>query len=134
MEKHRLAACGVDCNECASYKVTMERDINAAELLVDWYRSMGWIGENEGAEAIMEKAPLCKGCWHTPNDDCFFKCGCGSRDFRICCTEKQINHCGECNEFPCEDYKEFASWHEGHQKAMDYLISLRNNTYSGGRA
>ena len=124
MEKLKMAACGVDCNECGSYKVTMENDMESAEGLVAWYRSTGWIGEDEGAEAVMAKNPLCKGCWNT-TDDCFFKCGCGSRDFRICCTEKQINHCGECSDFPCAHYQEWVSWTEHHEKAMAHLLSLR---------
>jgi len=121
MEKLKMAACGIDCSECNQYKVTMEQDINAAEALVEWFRGQGWIRENEGAEAVINKAPLCKGCWNI-TDDCFWKCGCGSVDFRVCCTEKQINHCGECGDFPCEQYKEWASWHESHQKAMENLI------------
>jgi hypothetical protein len=124
MHKMKLAACGIDCTECGSYKVTMEQDLNAAESLVEWYRGKGWIGENEGAEAVMKKNPLCKGCWASTND-CFFKHDCG---LRICCVEKQINHCGECSDFPCEHYKEFADGHEFHQKAMEYLLSLRANT------
>jgi len=99
--------------------------MKAAEGLVEWYRSQGWIGENEGAEAVMKKNPLCKGCWNT-TDDCFFKCGCHpSRDFRICCAEKQINHCGECGDFPCEPYLEFVGDFEHHKKAMEYLLSLK---------
>ena len=123
MNKLKLAACGIDCNECASYKVTMEQDIKEAEKLVEWYRSNGWIKENEGAEAVLKLNPLCKGCWN--NSDCFFKCGCGSRDFRICCKEKQINHCGECDEFPCEDYVQWVGGLEHHKKAMEYLLSLK---------
>ena len=55
MNKKKLAACGIDCTECGSYKVTMEQDLNAAEHLVEWYRSMGWIEENEGAESVIKK-------------------------------------------------------------------------------
>ncbi|MEA4823385.1 MAG: DUF3795 domain-containing protein [Clostridiaceae bacterium] len=121
MSKLKMAACGIDCNECASYKVTMNQDLNAAELIVEWYRSRGWIGQNEGAEAVVKKSPLCNGCWNS-NDDCFFKCGC---HMLTCCKEKQINHCGECNDFPCEHYKEFASGHEVHKKAMEHLLSLK---------
>ncbi|MDF2656896.1 MAG: uncharacterized protein K0R19_3370 [Bacillota bacterium] len=125
MEKLKLAACGMDCVECGSYKATMHHDIKAAEGLVEWYRGQGWIGENEGAEAVMKKNPLCKGCWNTTND-CFFKCGCHpSRDFRICCTEKQIDHCGDCSDFPCEPYMEFVGDLEHHKKAMEYLLSLK---------
>jgi hypothetical protein len=101
----------------------MEHDLNAAESLVPWYRSMGWIKKDEGAEAVLKKVPLCKGCWNA-TDDCFFKCGCGKRDFRVCCKERKINHCGECADFPCEPYKEWASWHEGHQQAMERLKKL----------
>ena len=123
-----MAACGVDCAECASYKVTMEHDMKAAESLVEWYRGQGWIGENEGAGAVMRNNPLCKGCWNITGD-CFFKCGCYGRDFRICCTEKQINHCGECSDFPCKYYLEWANWEdaEHHKKVMEHLLSLRAN-------
>lgn len=38
MGKLRMAACGMDCSECGSYKVTMEQDVEAAEALVAWYR------------------------------------------------------------------------------------------------
>lgn len=127
MATSKLAACGVDCNKCSQYKVTMEQDLKAAESLVGWFRSQGWIGENEGAEAVMKKAPLCKGCWDI-TDDCFWSCGCGNRDFRICCKEKQINHCGECVEFPCDDYKNWVDGLEHHEKAMEYLLSLKSNT------
>ena len=126
MEKLRMAACGIDCSECHSYKVTMTQDLEAAKDLVEWYRGNGWIGETEGAEAVVKNAPLCKGCWNV-TEDCFFKCGCGSIDFRICCTEKQIKHCGECRDFPCEHYKNWASWHETHEKAMEQLILLKAN-------
>jgi hypothetical protein len=130
--KLRLAACGIDCAACGSYKATIHHDIKAAEGLVDWYRSQGWIGKNEGAEAVMRKAPLCKGCWNT-TDDCFFKCGClPGRDFRICCIEKQIGHCGECYDFPCEQYLEFVGDLEHHKKAMEYLLSLRQSTKCKG--
>ncbi len=121
MNTPKTAACGIDCSECASYKVTANQDLDAAELIVDWYRERGWIGENEGAEAVLKKAPLCNGCWGD-NDDSFFKCGC---HMLKCCKEKQLNHCGECSDFPCEQYNEFASGHETYQKAMERLLSLR---------
>lgn len=122
------AACGVNCKECASYKVTTENDIKAAELLVDWYKERGWIGKNEGAEAIMKKNPLCKGCRNT-TEDCFFKRGCHNIDFRVCCNERQIDHCGECVDFPCENYRIWALSAEAHKKALEHLISLRGNYY-----
>jgi hypothetical protein len=127
MEKHKLAACGIDCNECGHYKITMEQDLNAAVDLIDWYRGMGWIGENESTEAVMKKAPLCRGCWGIM-DDCFLSCGCGNCYLRICCKEKQINHCGECDSFPCEHIESFAN--DGllhHKSAVENLHTIREH-------
>lgn len=121
-----MAACGVDCRECASYKVTVDNDIKAAEELVEWYRAQGWIGKDEGAEAVVAKNPLCKGCWNS-DDTCFFKCGCNVIDFRECCNEKKIEHCGECMDFPCKYYEEWASWAGTHEKARERLALLRMN-------
>jgi aspartate oxidase len=51
------------------------------------------IKDDEGVEAILNKSPLCKGCW-TSTEDCFFTCGCSvNRDFRECCLKKSIKHC-----------------------------------------
>jgi hypothetical protein len=124
MPLFKMAACGIDCYECAQYKVTKENDLKAAEALVPWFRSQRWIGENEDAEAVMKKAPLCNGCWYI-TDDCFWKCGCGSIDFRICCEGKKINHCGECGDFPCTHYIKWVDWGEHHKKAMEHLQSIK---------
>lgn len=126
MEKHKLAACGVDCNECASFKVTIEHDLKAAELIVEWFREQGWIEKEEGAEAVMSKAPICSGCWD--KTDVFWKGSgsCGNCGFRSCCEEKNLNHCGECNKYPCGKYDGFTEGNEGHKKAMQYLLSLKS--------
>ena len=122
----KMAACGIDCNECALYKVTKENDLKAAKALVPWFRSQGWIGEKEDIEAVMKKVPLCNGCWDI-TDDCFWSCGCGSIDFRICCEERQINHCGKCDNFPCDHYIKWVDWGEHHKKSMEHLLSIKTN-------
>ncbi|HWT73678.1 MAG TPA: DUF3795 domain-containing protein [Mobilitalea sp.] len=38
----------------------------------------------------------CKGCVHM--DKPFWG---GRCEVKICCEGKNMNHCGECNEFPC---------------------------------
>ena len=126
MNQFKMAACGISCEECGLYKITKENDIESAKLLVDWFKGQGWIGKDEGYESILNKNPLCFGCWYI-TEDCFWKCGCGKRDFRKCCKEKHINHCGECNIFPCEDYFQWTEMHEGHKKAMEILLSLKKS-------
>jgi len=121
MNKPRMAACGLDCSECGAYKVTMFGDMEEAAKMVEYWRANKWIGPDEGAEAIVKMNPVCKGCWD--NADCIIKCGCGKRDFRACCNEKRIMHCGECDAFPCEDYEAWASQNEGCLGAMERLKS-----------
>ena len=124
MEKHKLAACGIDCNECGQYKVTMFGDRNAAEDLVPWFRAMGWIGGDEGADAVIKRAPLCKGCWSD-----FVFCGNDNHCFNACCKDKKVNNCGECAEFPCQKCKDFSSdGLEHHKKAMEYLAEINKTT------
>lgn len=121
MDKIKMAACGIDCGECASYKVTMNQDLEAAKLIVEWYRNQGWIEQDEEAKAVLKKNPLCMGCWDS-TEECFFKCGCYMKK---CCIEKKIDHCGKCNDFPCKHYMEFASGHEVHKKAMSNILQMR---------
>jgi hypothetical protein len=112
MSKLKMAACGLDCNECGHYKLAMEHNLKSAEYLVEYFRDGEWIGKNDGAEEVLKKVPICKGCWdesgvRTQNcTDCFL---------RACCEEKQLNHCRECDNFPCESYIDFEKGHEGHE-------------------
>jgi hypothetical protein len=116
----KMAACGLNCNKCNLCNA--EHDLKAAESLVAWFKSRGWIEQNENAEAVMKKAPFCRGCWDKTDvrwsPDC---------DLLLCCEEKKLNHCGECAEFPCEKYKEWAKDLDHHKKAMEYLLSLKTN-------
>jgi len=123
MNKITLAACGIDCNECGQYKVTAHHDIKAAQSLVAWFQSRGWIGENESAEAVMKKAPLCNGC-----RDKTGACFCGSCNLRTCCEERQLSHCCECGDFPCDTYINWIGGLAHHKKAMEYLMPLKENT------
>ena len=126
MEKHKLAACGIDCNECGQYKVTLYQDRESAEDMIPWFRSMGWIGENEGNEAVLKRSPLCKGCWSD-----FVFCGNNSHCFNSCCTEKKINNCGECSDFPCKKCVDFMRGGlEHHKKAMEHLMSIHKTIFN----
>ena len=118
-----MAACGLNCSECDAYKVTMFGDLEKAGKMVEFWRYNGWIRPDDGAEVILKFNPICKGC--RDNADCVIKCGYGDRDFRACCDEKRNRHCGECGEFPCEDYKAWASQNDGCQNGMNVLLSLR---------
>lgn len=117
----RLAACGIDCNECDIYNAAHDRQ--AAEALVKWFKSRGWIEERADAQTVMAKAPYCQGCWN--------KTGvhwCGDCHLLSCCEGKRLDHCGECADFPCQEYKAWIKDYEHHKRAMEYLQSLRQGS------
>lgn len=119
MNTLKLAACGVDCNECGLYNAG--HDLKAAESCVEWFRGQGWIEADGNAEAVQNKSPFCTGCWGESG-----WCGCGSIDFRKCCKQKEINLCGHCHDFPCEPYKEWVGGLDHHKQAMEYLLSIEH--------
>ena len=118
MAELRRAACGLDCNTCSLYLA--DRDPQAAASLVDWFRARGWIGPDEGAEAVQRQAPFCKGCW-----DITAKQWCGECYLRTCCNEKSHAHCGECAGFPCAAYRDWTVDTPHHQAAMEALLIQR---------
>ena len=122
MGKHKLAACGIDCNECGQYKVTHFGDKKSAEDLVPWFKSMGWIGKDDGAEAVIKKAPLCGGCWSGVGF-------CSQNCMRPCCVERKLNNCGECVDFPCEKYVDWIADLDHHKKAMEHLTAIHNEIF-----
>lgn len=57
----------------------------------------------------------CNACKHKMKDGCM---GCkenkgnifwGECDLYKCCQKQKVKHCGNCNKFPCETLKEWAS-------------------------
>lgn len=121
MDELTLAACGLDCAAYDLYNAA--KDPKAAEALVGWFRHRGWIGMDEGAEAIQRKAPFCKGC---RNRD--FTPWCGNCGLRVCCEKRGLAYCGECAGFPCEAYREWTVGMEHHQRAMERLLKMKTES------
>lgn len=118
MTEPKRAACGLDCSICGLYLA--EHNLQAAASLVDWFRARGWIGPEEGAEAVQRQAPFCGGCWDTTA-----KQWCGDCHLRACCTENARAHCGECADFPCAAYREWTVGQAHHLAAMEALLAQR---------
>ena len=64
----------------------------------------------------------CPGCRQTdwPEGDACLPVG--------CCRRKNIDSCGECSSFPCEDMKAFYRESESHEQAYQLMKSRRENT------
>lgn len=118
MKPAGIAPCGLDCAQCNLYLAA--HDPHAAAMLVDWFRSRGWIDEDEGAEAVQRRAPFCMGC----RDKSAVQ-WCGDCSLKRCCAEKVHATCGDCPAFPCEGYLAWTVDTPHHQAAMESLLAGR---------
>jgi hypothetical protein len=55
-----IAVCGLDCSVCDIRRVPS--DAAAAQRVVAWFRDQGWLAQDEGVTAIIQRSMYCKGC------------------------------------------------------------------------
>ncbi|TFG27442.1 DUF3795 domain-containing protein, partial [Candidatus Thorarchaeota archaeon] len=114
-----MAACGLLCGTCEIRR--MPFDDEAAEATIKWYRKMGWLNENQGVKDAIEKNMICTGCHgdrrtHWSSDCWILKC---------CVDDKNLCHCHECDDFPCNRLVEWSKQNDGYAKALERLTRLR---------
>jgi hypothetical protein len=114
----RLAACGLKCSDCDQYKLPTDKAVQ--DRIIPYYRQRGWLGKDEGLEAVLEKKMYCKGCG---DPDVCWSSNC---KIMICCKqEKKLANCSECAQFPCQlidDHKKSSS---RYREAVEYLEAQR---------
>ena len=119
MNKRMIAVCGLDCTNCDIRRVPT--DAQAAQRIVGWFRSMGWLKENEGVPEIIERSMYCTGCrgdralhWSA---DCWI--------LQCCVDDKGLAFCHECHDFPCERLSEWASQNDRYAEALSQLQCMK---------
>ncbi len=113
-----IAACGLDCGPCPLRRAPFDKA--AANQVVEWFKSEGWLADDEGVDEIIERAMYCKGC-HGSHDthwsaDCWI--------MECCIEERQLNNCSECNDFPCQRLEDWSKQNEHYGKALERLSEL----------
>jgi hypothetical protein len=114
-----IAACGLDCTDCDIRKVPI--DAEAAERIVGWFRSTGWLKESEGVPEIIERSMYCKGCRgdrsvHWSADCAILNC---------CVDERTLKFCYECDDFVCDQLDEWAQKETQYTQALERLERMR---------
>jgi hypothetical protein len=112
-----MAVCGLECGTCEIRRAPTDPD--AAQVVVTWFRKMGWLEDDEGISQVIERGMYCTGCrgdrslhW---SPDCALL---------ICCVdEKGLEHCAQCDEFVCAKLDAFAS--DGQQHHRDAVERLK---------
>lgn len=98
-EDQNLGYCGLNCNECISYKATIENDTRKlSEIAKEW-------GKHDDKEYSMSDIQ-CHGCTSDT-----LNIHCNVCETRTCGQMKRLNHCGECKEFVCDTLRsEWDKW------------------------
>lgn len=122
LELKMIAACGLDCGGCDIYRVPDDPD--AARKVTKWFKEMGWLEEGEGVPEVTEKAPYCLGCQgdrktHWSPDCWILKC---------CADDRGLDHCHECEGFPCDELVEWAGQNDNYGQALERLKEIKKNT------
>ena len=114
-----MAACGLDCRTCSIRRAPF--DPAAADEALSWYRSKGWLAEEDGVAEAVERGLICHGChgdrsahWSA---DCWI--------LRCCVDEHRLRHCAECATFPCDRLAQWAATDESYAQALERLRALR---------
>lgn len=90
------AQCGFHCSSCPAYKGNIKDDNDRNRVHMGWKKIYGL--------DIPPEAMKCDGC-QKPDAENPFRIG-GDCPIRNCAVEKEILHCGLCNDFPCDLMKQ----------------------------
>lgn len=88
-----IAACGLVCSRCDSFRATRENSAEKLELVAaDWQKRYN-------CDEISAQNIRCNGCMTEGGPKCgHCESGC---QVRACAREKNLSNCGECGDFPC---------------------------------
>jgi hypothetical protein len=86
----KIGVCGDNCNVCPRYLATQSGDVEHLKKLQLWHK-VGYRDKIVPPEEI-----ICHGCSSTWCDGAYL------RDLRECISEKGVENCGRCENYPCE--------------------------------
>lgn len=100
-----LGACGLYCGACTHYRATFPEH----KHLLDKAKDQGYIIEGY----------TCQGC---RSEILYIHKGCDECTIRACVEKRELLHCGECKEMPCDKLVSFKK--DGHIHHLDIYSNL----------
>jgi hypothetical protein len=115
MNDIKLAACGLNCETCEIRLAPF--DTGAAEVVVSWFRSQGWLSENDGMAEVIERKMYCTGCLGSREThwsaDCWI--------LQCCVDDHKLENCSQCTDFPCTPLIEWSQQDQSYQQGLERL-------------
>lgn len=91
MEENRFSKCGMRCDLCLIYRFNVEKEDRRAEICNVCKKI--WPGYEVNSHTV-----ICDGCCCESQDAVLFSPKCETRK---CVTQKGLEHCGYCDQYPC---------------------------------
>jgi hypothetical protein len=107
-EKMIISVCGLICTECRIYQAS-QGNKELAEEISTWFR-------NEMNVHIQPDQINCEGCKESAVAHWSPNC-----KIMLCARSKKINHCFQCEEYPCEKITEF-----GRDGISSHMTAIEN--------
>jgi len=124
IDRRWIAACGLDCEQCTIRRFPF--DESAADEVIVWYREMGWLTSSEGRDEAIARGMVCTGCqgdrathWSVDADgsvSCFL--------LACCVDERGLDHCSDCERFPCDRLVAWSKENESYATAFERLTAM----------
>lgn len=83
--------CGMRCDLCLIYRPNVEKEDRRKQICNAWRKI--WAGFEPDPETV-----ICDGCCCESGDAALFNPDC---EARRCVMNRNIPHCGHCEQFPC---------------------------------
>ncbi len=114
-----MGACGLACDTCELR--TYPANPEAAQTVLSWFRSQGWLAEGEGLCKALSRGMVCTGCHgsretHWSADCWILQCAVDTHG---------LADCSACAAFPCERLVTWAGTDESYGRALERLRALR---------
>ena len=101
----------MDCENCEIRSAPFDTD--AAEIVLKWFKSQGWLTEDEGMPDVIERKIYCSGCQGSRDThwsaDCWIS---------ACCVDQHgLENCSQCLDFACERLIEWSKQNQSYYDA-----------------
>ena len=113
-----MSMCGFDCNQCKAFAPNILKNDEREQLSVMWkkYYDLDFKADEMYCDGCRSDKPDAKRI----SDNCLV---------RSCVIEKGLEHCGECEDYPCEDYTHGLCMEEAKQKFGEHFSADEYTKY-----
>jgi hypothetical protein len=121
MNAYEMAACGLNCETCEIRLAPS--DPHAAEVVIKWFISKGWLAADEGMPEVIKRKMYCTGC--LGNRGTHWSADCW---ILACCVDQHgLTNCSQCIDFPCLRLIDWSQQDLSYQIALDNLKQLKSS-------